>query len=140
MMLTLTKESQMDKAKRTLRDVVSYAQEVVRDERLRADMQAAIEHGAKASTRVKRDIEAGGISTRLAADKKLRKNLRALLDDLDDAGDRLRRKKSHRARNVLLVLAGGAAALVAFPKVRPWLAERTSQIVGTASTEPEPVT
>jgi hypothetical protein len=139
-MLSPTKESQMDMAKRTMRDVVSYAQEVVRDERLRADMQAAIEHGAKASGRVMKDIEAGGVSTRLAADKKLRKNLRAMLDDLDSVGRRMRRKKSHRARNVLLVLAGGAAALVALPKVRLWLAERTSPIVGTAGTEPEPVT
>jgi hypothetical protein len=87
MMLSLTKESQMDKAKRTMQDVVSYAQEGVRDERLRADLQAAIAHGAKASGRVKRDIEAGGVSTRLATDKKLRKNLRAMLDDLEDAGE-----------------------------------------------------
>lgn len=140
-MLNRSKESRMDKARSTIRDVASYAREVVRDERLRADLRAAMEHGAKASDRVKRDIDAGGMTTRLAADKKLRKNLRAMLDDLDGAGDRMRRKKSHRARNVLLTLAGGVAALVAVPKVRPWLTERTSEIVGTGgSTEPEPVT
>jgi signal transduction protein with GAF and PtsI domain len=140
MMPSLTKETQMDRAKKTMREVVSYAEEVVRDERLRADLQAAIANGAKASDRVKRDIQAGGISTRLATDKKLRKNLRAMLDDLDHAGDRIRRKKSHRARNVLLVIAGGAATLVALPKARLWLAKRTSEIPDTRISEPDLVT
>ena len=139
-MLSRTKESHMDKATNMMRDVVKYAQEAAQDKRLRADFSDALDHGSKASDRLKKDIQAGSIYTRLAADKKLRKNLRAMLDDLDNAGNRMRRKKSHRARNVLLVFAGGAAALVALPKVRPWLAERKSQIVGTASPEPETVT
>ncbi len=139
-MLSRTKESQMDKARNTVRDVVSYAQEVARDERLRADMRAALDHGAKASDRVKKDLNAGGISTRLVADKKLRQHLRAMLDDLDDAGTRLRGKRSHRIRNAVLVLVGAVTAALAFPKVQPWLAERTSDLFGTGSSETEPVT
>ena len=138
-MLSRTKESQMDKAKNTLRDVVSYAQEVARDERLRADMRAALDHGTKASDRVKKDLDMGGISKRLATDKKLRKNLRAMLDDLDDAGNRMRRK-SHRARNAVLVLVGAVTAALAFPRVQPWLTERTWDLFGADSSETEPVT
>ena len=138
-MLIRTKESQMEKAKNTLRDFVSQAQQVARDERLRADMRAALDQGTKASDRVKKDLDVGGISTRLAADKKLRKNLRAMLDDLDDAGNRMRRK-SHRARNAVLVLVGAVTAAVAFPRVQPWLKERTSDLFGTGSSETEPVT
>ena len=138
-MLSRIKESQMDKAKNTLRDVVSYAQEVARDERLRADMRAALDHGTKASDRVKKDLDVGGISTRLAGDRKLRKNLRAMLEDLDDAGHRMRRR-SHRARNAVLVLVGAVTAALAFPRVRPWLTERTSNLFGTRSRETEPVT
>lgn len=138
-MFTRTKENQLDKAKRTLRDVVSYAQDVIEDERLRADVRAAIDHGATAGERIRRDIRADGISQQLTTDKKLRKNLSAMLDDLDSAGDRLRRKRRHRVRNVLLMLVGGVAALVALPKIRPWLAERKSQIVGAGGSEPEPV-
>ena len=138
-MLNRTKTNQMDKAKNTLRDVVSYAQEVARDERLRADMRAALDHGTKASLRVKKDLELGGISTRLATDKKLRKHLRAMLDDLDDAGNRMRRK-SHRARNALLIAVGAVTAALAFPRVQPWLTERTSDLFGTGSNETEPVT
>jgi hypothetical protein len=139
-MFGFTKETRAEKARRTTRDAVSYVQEIIRDERLRGDMRAAVDHGAQASDRVKKAVEADGITTRLAADKKLRKNLRAMLDDLDDAGGRIRRKKTHRVRNVFLMLAGAVAALLAFPKIRPWLNERASDVLGTGSTEPEPMT
>jgi len=117
-MLTRSRDSQVGKARRAMRDVVKYAQEVANDERLRADVSSAIGHGSKVSERVKKDIEAGGIYTRLAADKKLRKNVRAMLDDLDTASDRLRRKKSHRLRNLVLVIGGALGAAFA---VRAWL-------------------
>jgi hypothetical protein len=120
-MLSLTRESQLDKVKRTMRDVASYADEVGRDERLRADIRAAIGHGTKAGDQLKRDIEAGGITKRLEADTKLRKNLRAFLDDLDSAGERIRRKKSHRLRKALVVLAAAAAAIAVAPIARRWL-------------------
>ena len=89
---------------------------------------------------MKKAIEADGMTTRLAADRNLRKNLRAMLDDLDDAGDRMRRKKSHRVRNALVVLAGGVAALVALPKIRPWLTARRSDVLGKGSADPQPLT
>jgi hypothetical protein len=118
----------MDKAKRTMREVTRYAQEVARDERLRADLSAALAHGSKAGDRLKKDVEAGdGIYARLAADRKLRRNLRAMLDDLDSASDRVRRKQSHRVRNVAFVLAGAVAAAVAFPKVRSWIAAENAE-------------
>lgn len=129
----------MDKAKRTMRDVVEYAQEVARDERLRADVRAALAHGSKASDQLKKDIQAGGTYSKLAADKKLRKNLRAMLDDLDGASNRVRRKKSHRTRNFVLMLAGVVAAALAVPKIRPLLTERMEKF-GTGATEPDPVT
>jgi hypothetical protein len=126
----------MHKAKRTMRDVVEYAQKLARDERLRADVSAALAHGSRASDQLKMDIQAGGTYSTLAADKKLRKNLRAMLDDLDAASNRVRRKKSHRIRNFVLMLAGVVAAALAFPKIRPWLTEN----FGTRTTEPDPVT
>ena len=137
-MFTRSKDSQMDKAKRTLQDIVRHAQQVVGDERLRADVGAALAHGSKATDQLKKDIQAGGIYSRLAADKKLRKNLRAMLDDLDAASNRVRRK-SHRLRNFVLVLAGVVASAVAFPKIRARLTERTEDF-GTGTTESGPVT
>jgi hypothetical protein len=131
-MLTRTKESQMDKTKNTVRDLVRYAQEVARDERLRADMRAALDHGSTATQRFAKDVQAGGIYAKLAADKKLRKNLRAMLDDLDDAAHRVRPKRTHRIRNGLLVLGGAVAAALAFPRIR--------ELLGTSTDEPEPLT
>jgi hypothetical protein len=132
--LSLTTETQKDKAKRTLRDVVSYADEVVSDQRLRADIRAAAGHGAKASERIKNDLDAGDPTGRLVGDKKLRRNLRALLDDLASASDRVRRKKGHRVRKVLLMVGGVAATLAV---LRFWLSGRTSHDATTAS-EPVP--
>jgi len=125
-MLGRTKESQMDRATNMMRDVVKYTQATAQDQRLRADLRAALNHGSKASDQLKKDIRAGSIYTRLAADKNLRKNLREMLDDLDDAGRRMRRGRSHRIRNALVVLAGAVAAALAFPRVRPWIEERAS--------------
>ena len=139
-MLSRNKDSQMNKAAKMMRDVVQYARETAQDEQLRADFRAALNHGSKASDRVKKDIRAGSISTRLAADKKLRKNLRAMLDDLDHAGGRIRRGRSHRVRNALVVVAGAVAAALAFPRVRPWIEEQASDLFETGSAEPEALT
>ena len=49
------------------------------------------------------------------------------------------RKKSHRIRNFVLMVAGAGAAALAFPKIRPWLTERTDNF-GTGTSEPDPVT
>ena len=131
-MLTGTRGRQIDKTKSTVRGFVKYAQEVARDERLRADMRAALEHGSTASQRLKKDVQAGGIYARLAADKKLRKNVRAMLDDLDDAAQRVGPKRTHRFRNALLVVVGAIAAALAFPRVR--------DLFGTSTGEPESLT
>ena len=139
-MLTRTRDTQIDKAKGTMRELAEYAQEVARDERIRADVRAALAHGSKASDQLKTEIQAGGTYSTLAANKKLRKNPRAMLDDLDDAGTRMRRGRSHRIRNALLVLSGAVAAALAFPRVRPWIEEQASEIFGTGSAEPEPLT
>src|SRR6188768_2203041 len=128
----------MDKARRTMREVVKYAQEVAQDERLRSDVSSALAHGANASDRLKKDIDGGVVYSRLANDKKLRKSLRAMLDDLENASDRVRGKKSHRFRNFVLTVAGIVGVIVAFPKIRPWLSERTGMFEAGPG-EPEPV-
>jgi hypothetical protein len=126
-MLKLRRQSQLDKAKASLREVVSYADSVVRDEALRANLLAAVGHGAEMTDRVRNDIDAGGIKKRLANDRKLRKELRAAIDDLDSAGDRLRRTRGHRRRNLILIVASAGAAAAIVPAARHWLADGATE-------------
>jgi hypothetical protein len=77
--------------------------------------------------RLKKDVDGDGIMKRLANDRKLRKELRAAIDDLDNAGDRLRRKRSHRVRNVILIVAGAGAVAAIVPSARRWLADRGTE-------------
>ena len=122
-MLKLRRRNQLDKAKASLREVVSYADSVMRDEALRADLLAAVGHGAQMGDRVRKDVDADGIKKRLAKDRKLRKELRAAIDDLDSAGDRLRRRHDHRRRNVILIVAGAGAVAAMVPAARHWLVD-----------------
>ena len=124
-MFGVRKQTQMDKVKSAVRDAIAYADEVAGDERLRDDLRAAMGHGVEASDRLRKDVAAGNIATRLANDRKLRKKVRAMLEDLDSAGERVRRKKRHRLRNALLVLGGIGAMAAAIPNLRRWFSGRT---------------
>lgn len=126
-MLKLRQQSQLDKTKASLREVLSYADSVVRDEALRAHLIAAAGHGAEMGDRLKKDVDGDGIMKRLTNDRRLRKELRAAIDDLDSAGDRLRRKRSHRLRNVILIVVGAGAVAATVPSARRWLADRGTE-------------
>ena len=125
-MLGLRRRSPLDKVKTAVRDAVSYADEIASDERLRADLRAAMSHAAEARDRLKKDVADGSIAARLADDGKLRKNVSAMLDDLDSASDRVRHRNRHRLRNALLVLGSLGAVTAALPNVRRWMAARMS--------------
>jgi uncharacterized membrane protein len=113
-------KSRKVKVKDALREAVSYADDLIRDERLRSDLRSAITHGAVATHRVREASGLSGATARVVTDRELRESLRSLLDDLDDAGNRVRRKRSHRLRNAAL-LVGGGAVLVALPRARRWV-------------------
>ena len=118
-----TRQSRMEKLRDALREVVVYTDGLVQDERLRSHFRSAVDHGALATKRLRHD---GNFSSRLAADKKLRKHLQALLDDIERVGDRVRRKRSHRMRNALLIIAGSGAVVAAVP-ARRWVVDRGAQ-------------
>ena len=124
-MLTRSKDTQMDKAKRTMQDVVRYAQEVAGDQRLRADVSAALAHGSKATDQLKKDIQAGGISSRLAADEAPEEPPSHA--DIRCSEQSCAEEEPSRSE-LVLVLAGVLAAALALPKIRPRVrsARRTS--------------
>ena len=117
-----TRRSRMEKVRDALREAIAYTDDLVQDKRLRSHVRSAVGHGALATKRLRHD---GNFSSRLAADKKLRKHLQALLDDIERVGDRVRRKRSHRVRNTLLIAAGSGAVVAAVP-ARRWVVDRGS--------------
>lgn len=125
-MLGLVRKSRMEKVKDALKVAVAYTDDLIRDERLRSDLRSAVGHGVVATQRMQEESGLSGLTVRLAGDKKLRKNLRSLLDDLDSAGGRVRRKRGHRVRNMLLIAGGSGVALAAVPDARRWVANHLS--------------
>ncbi len=125
-MLGIRRQNRMEKVKEALKEAASYSDERVHDRRLRLNIQAAVAHGTAAATRVRRDVGAARMTSRMAHDKKLRRDLRALLHDLDGALGRLRNKRRHRVRNALLLVSGTGVAVAATPSARRWIGNRTS--------------
>lgn len=119
-MFGLQRKSRADRVKEALLSAASYADGALRDSNLQDDLRSAADHGAIAMRRVRKDAGLSSLVVRLTEDKKLRKHVKALIDDLDSASDRIRGKKRHRLRNALLI-AGVGTAVVAIPDVRKWV-------------------
>jgi hypothetical protein len=135
-MLELRKKK-TKKAKDMLSDAISYADGVVRDERMRSDLRSALDHGLAASQRLRSESGIAGITERLESDKKLRKNIRSMLDDLDRAADRARNRTSHRVRNTILVVGGAGMAVAGVVRGRRWVEAHWSESSnGSAATVP----
>ena len=130
------RESKTKKTKDMLNDVISYADDLVHDERMRADLRSALDHGLAASQRLREDAGVVGLGERIESDKKLRKSIRAMLDDLDSAADRARRRTSHRLRNTMLVLTGAGVAMMGIVRGRRWVSAHWSTSEVHASSPP----
>jgi hypothetical protein len=121
-MFGLTRQSRMERVKDVLSEAVSYTDDVMHDKRLHTSIRSAVDHGVAARDRVRNDVGAARITSRLLTDKKLRKNLRELIDDIDRVGERMRRRRSHRIRNAMLIVAGTGAAVAVVSPARRWVA------------------
>ena len=97
-----------------------FALALSRDKKFRKQLLEAIGHGAKAKRRAAKRVGFLAAATRLANDKQLRKELDTMTKNLQQAWNRIERKqkRSHKLRNTMLVLGGGAAAAGAALKLR----------------------
>jgi uncharacterized membrane protein len=98
-----------------------------RDKKFRKQLLSALGHGAAARRRAAGQIALTAMLTRLAADERLRRELASMTDNLQEALGRAKKKRSHRLRNTLLVLGGGATA-VGLVQSRGWLGTRASAL------------
>jgi uncharacterized membrane protein len=97
-----------------------FALALSRDRKFRKQLLEAIGHGAKAKRRASKRVGFLAAATRLANDKQLRRELETMNKNLQQAWNRIERKqkRSHKLRNTMLVLGGGAAAAGAALKLR----------------------
>ena len=97
-----------------------FALALSRDRKFRKQLISAIGHGAKAKRRAAKRVGFMAAATRLVNDKQLRKELDTMTKNLRQAWTRVERKqkRSHKLRNTMLVLGGGAAAAGAALKLR----------------------
>ena len=110
-------------------ELTSYGGDVLEDEKARRRLVAAVTAGLAARQRAKRHTGITGLVRRLAQDPVFRANAMTMLVSLQQARQRVERRRSHRIRNTLLLLggAGAATAVVAVPAVRA----RVLGLVGT---------
>jgi uncharacterized membrane protein len=101
-------------------ELTSYGGDVLEDEKARRRLVTAVTAGLAARQRAKRQMGFSGLLRRLAEDPVLRANAMTMLVSLQQARQRVERRRSHKVRNVLLLVggAGGATAVVAVPAIR----------------------
>ena len=101
-------------------ELTSYGGDVLEDEKARRRLITAVTAGLTARQRAKRQTGVSGLLRRLGEDPVLRASALTALVSLQQARRRIERRRSHKVRNILLLLsgAGAATAVVAVPAVR----------------------
>ena len=111
-------------AKENVVAAAELATQLAADRKFRKRVLGAVGHGVSARRQAGRQLGLTAAAMRLASDERLRQQLRRTISDLQSARARLERKRSHRLRNSLLVVAGSGAAVataVAWPAPRRWV-------------------
>src|SRR2546423_1100865 len=112
-----------------------FATALAKDRKFRRQLASALGHGVTARRRAARRIGFTAAVARLSSDPKIRRELRSMAKNLDKAWTRIEKKRSHRVRNTLLVLAGASGATAAATQVRKRLGGGTTPRTIEASIE-----
>ena len=112
---------------------------LVKDKKFRKQLVSAIGHGTLARRRAASRIGFVAAVGRLSADPKLRTELRKMKSNLERAWTRVEKKRSHKLRNSLLVLAGAGGAVVAAMPLRRKVAKAGLPKVDLGGTSPRTI-
>ena len=104
--------------------VSPYVDQLAHDEKLRQRLVAALTAGAAAHKRAKKQTGLLGLATRLATDPVLRSQLAEVTTQLQKANGRLKKHKSHKVRNTMLLLSVVGAVVAALPSLRETVMDR----------------
>jgi uncharacterized membrane protein len=101
-------------------EATTYGGEVLKDKKARKRLAAAAAAGLAARRRAKRQTGAAGLLRRLVEDPVFRAEVVTVVVSLQQVWQRVERRRSHKLRNLMLILggAGAATAVVAVPTVR----------------------
>jgi uncharacterized membrane protein len=93
---------------------------LARDKKFRKELAKALGHGMRARRRAASRFGMTAVAMRLATDEELRRELQTMAQNLQQAWQRVERKRSHRGRNTTMVIvgAGGAVAGMYFWRKR----------------------
>ena len=105
--------------------VTPIGEQFVKDQTLRERLMAAVEAGLAARQRAQQQVGIAGTARRLGSDPVLRAELLEMVAQLQHARHRLERRRSHKLRNVSLIVVGAGIA-VAVPSVRSRLKRAVS--------------
>jgi hypothetical protein len=114
------------------------ARQLAADQKFRKQLHQASDHAARASQRMRSHFGLLAPFREMVADQQLRTELEQLTEELQAAWKRAEKKRHHRLRNsLLLVASAGAATVVILPRSRQWLRHQTEELRGTPENEHE---
>jgi len=106
-------------------NVKPYVDRAMKDEKLRDDVMSAFTTAKDLYNELVGGRSAVTLATRVATDEDVREKLKASIEDLRNAADRLQGKKTHSGRNTTLLVAGIALGIlfnpVTGPETRKWV-------------------
>jgi hypothetical protein len=116
-----------DKVYDAAENVKPYVERAMADEKLKEDVLSAFTTAKSLYNELIGSRGAVSLASRVATDDEVRDKLRAAIDDLRSAADRLQGKKEHHGRNTTLLIAGIALGIlfnpVTGPETRRWVKE-----------------
>jgi hypothetical protein len=114
-----------DKVYDAAENVKPYVERAMSDDKLKADVLSAFSTAKELYNELIGSRSAVTVASRVATDDEIRDKLRAAIDDLRSAADRLQGRKEHHGRNTTLLITGIALGIlfnpITGPETRRWV-------------------
>ena len=124
-----------DKVTDAAENIKPYVERAMSDEKLKADVLSAFSTAKELYNELVGSRNPVSVASRVATDDEIRDKLRAAIEDLRNAADRLQGRREHQGRNTTLLIAGIALGLLFNPVTGPETRRFLKDLVGGGSDE-----